>query len=149
MCSAARSYYASVHKEKDFSLYNTPVLDFIQAKQEITSNPMIVVICENSNYASGLIQVLKHFSENVFAFSDPVDVREKIKKQKPAVWIVSDTLIKQTDQPWRTDKTTPVILLSRNSDTDYSIVKNDGMLAVLTMPIRPETLRNAVKTYLL
>ncbi len=31
MCMAARSYYETVHLEKDFSLYNTPVLDFIQA----------------------------------------------------------------------------------------------------------------------
>lgn len=37
MCQAARSYYDAVHMEKDFSLYNTPVLDFFeftQARQE-------------------------------------------------------------------------------------------------------------------
>ena len=30
MCKAAKSYYDKVNLEKDFSLYNTPVLDFIQ-----------------------------------------------------------------------------------------------------------------------
>ncbi len=34
MCQAARSYYDAVHHEKDFSLYNTPVLDFIRLKQD-------------------------------------------------------------------------------------------------------------------
>jgi len=29
MCAAAKSYYDSFHSQKDFSLYNTPVLDFI------------------------------------------------------------------------------------------------------------------------
>jgi len=34
MCKAAKSYYDKVHLEKDFSLYNTPVLDFIQVTQK-------------------------------------------------------------------------------------------------------------------
>lgn len=33
MCKAARSYYDNHHTEKDFSLYNTPVLDFIATQQ--------------------------------------------------------------------------------------------------------------------
>ena len=34
MCKAAKSYYDKVNLEKDFSLYNTPVLDFIQVIQK-------------------------------------------------------------------------------------------------------------------
>jgi len=34
MCRAARSYYEQVHQTEDFSLYHTPVLDFIQPVQE-------------------------------------------------------------------------------------------------------------------
>ena len=34
MCKAAKSYYDKVNLEKDFSLYNTPVLDFIQVTQK-------------------------------------------------------------------------------------------------------------------
>ena len=42
MCRAARKYYDDFHTEKDFSLYNTPVLDFIAAVQpdgkDVTAN---------------------------------------------------------------------------------------------------------------
>ena len=34
MCKAARGYYENVQHEKDFGIYNTPVLDFIQITQE-------------------------------------------------------------------------------------------------------------------
>ena len=37
MCKAAKSYYDKVNLEKDFSLYNTPVLDFIQVTQRLIS----------------------------------------------------------------------------------------------------------------
>ena len=33
MCKAARGYYENVQHEKDFGIYNTPVLDFIQITQ--------------------------------------------------------------------------------------------------------------------
>ena len=33
MCKAAREYYTSFHTEKDFDLYNTPVLDYVQTLQ--------------------------------------------------------------------------------------------------------------------
>lgn len=32
MCQAARNYYELTHNEHDFSLYNTPVLDFVQSQ---------------------------------------------------------------------------------------------------------------------
>lgn len=35
MCQAARNYYKSAKHEKDFGLYNTPVLDFIHAAQNL------------------------------------------------------------------------------------------------------------------
>lgn len=39
MCSAARSFYDVYHTQKDFSLYNTPVLDFIATTQPQTADP--------------------------------------------------------------------------------------------------------------
>lgn len=37
MCNAARNYYESCHTEKDFSIYNTPVLDFTVASETAES----------------------------------------------------------------------------------------------------------------
>ncbi|MBP1571481.1 MAG: hypothetical protein J6C76_06235, partial [Oscillospiraceae bacterium] len=39
MCSAARSFYNDYHTQKDFSLYNTPVLDFIATTQPQAADP--------------------------------------------------------------------------------------------------------------
>ena len=47
------------------------------------------------------------------------------------------------------DKRTPVILLSNQPESEIAIEKNAGKLTVLPLPVLLETLRNAVKTYLL
>lgn len=46
MCSAAKSYYDSCKEEKDFSLYNTPVLDFVAAQ---TEKPACTACAESEN----------------------------------------------------------------------------------------------------
>lgn len=33
MCKAAREYYTAFHTEKEFDIYNTPVLDYVQTEQ--------------------------------------------------------------------------------------------------------------------
>ena len=45
MCKAAKSYYDKVNLEKDFSLYNTPVLDFIQVTQKKKAASIIALVC--------------------------------------------------------------------------------------------------------
>ena len=54
MCQAVRAYYEAVHTEKDFNLYNTPVLDFIKASQDEQSNATIAIMCSDSAYGNGL-----------------------------------------------------------------------------------------------
>ena len=54
MCKAAKSYYDKVHLEKDFSLYNTPVLDFIQVTQKKKAASIIALVCGSERYAKGL-----------------------------------------------------------------------------------------------
>ena len=49
MCQAARAYYEVEHAEKDFNLYNTPVLDFIKASQDEQSNAKIAIIKNGTN----------------------------------------------------------------------------------------------------
>ena len=52
-------------------------------------------------------------------------------------------------QPWRSGINRPVIILTRDIEKDYQIQKIDGKLTVLSFPIQPEVLRNAVKQYLM
>lgn len=42
-----------------------------------------------------------------------------------------------------------MILLSNQPESEIAIEKNAGKLTVLPLPVLPETLRNAVKAYLL
>ena len=148
MCQAARSYYDDVHKEKDFSLYNTPVLDFIQATREPVSESVVALLCKNEVYAKGLQQALSLVSKSVFLFHTPEDVRKYFGKRKPALWIVTEDMTRQPDQPWRADRTTPVILISRDMTYANGIVKNPGKLTVLAMPISLSILRDSVRNYL-
>lgn len=148
MCQAARSYYDDVHKEKDFSLYNTPVLDFIQATREPVSESVVALLCKNEVYAKGLQQALSLVSKSVFLFHTPEDVRKCFGKRKPALWIVTEDMTRQPDQPWRADRTTPVILISRDMTYANGIVKNPGKLTVLAMPISLSILRDSVRNYL-
>lgn len=69
MCAAAKNYYKDMEKVKNFSLYNTPVLDFIQKKQGTRTNPLIAVLCKESGYGRGLQMALKEISEQVMLFS--------------------------------------------------------------------------------
>lgn len=69
MCAAAKNYYKDMEKVKNFSLYNSPVLDFIQKKQGTRTNPLIAVLCKESGYGRGLQMALKEISEQVMLFS--------------------------------------------------------------------------------
>ena len=145
----ALAYYEAVHTEKDFNLYNTPVLDFIKASQDRQSNATIAIMCSDSAYGNGLRLVLLNLSKHILVFETPEAARKELGKKKPMLWIVTEPLTKQPDQPWRAAKRTPVILLSNQPESEIAIEKNAGKLTVLPLPVLPETLRNAVKAYLL
>lgn len=145
MCLAAKSYYNAVHTEKDFSLYNTPVLDFVQATREPVSASSVALLCKNELYAKGLLQALQSVSERVSLYCSPEAARKELGKQKPDLWIVTEDMTTQPDQPWRADKTTPVILIARDAAQGTEIVKNSGKLTVLSMPASLDALRDAVR----
>ena len=133
---------------RDFGLYNTPVLDFIQFIQGRSGQERIVIMCEDRAYANGLKATLDGLSENVLVFHTSAAVRSALGKKKPAVWVVTEDITRQPDQPWRADKTTPVILLSYCKAADTPIQKVDGKLTILTMPVLPKTLRDAVLSHI-
>lgn len=62
MCQAVRAYYEAVDTEKDFNLYNTPVLDFIKASQDEQSNATVAIMCSDPAYGNGLRLVLQKLS---------------------------------------------------------------------------------------
>ena len=62
--------------------------------------------------------------------------------------IVTEDMTTQPDQPWRADKTTPVILIARDAAQGTEIVKNSGKLTVLSMPASLDALRDVVRKYI-
>lgn len=142
MCRAARHYYNSVYQEKDFTLYNTPVLDFIQVKHKTENEgPQIVIICENPVYAKGLRLALQPISAQIFLFSDISQSLKQTENRKPVVWIVTESLLKQAELLSLEEKLFPVIVISKNAGEEQK-------RTLLTMPVRPEVLRNAVRFYI-
>lgn len=148
MCRAARNYYHMVHREKDFSLYNTPVLDFVQAKQGTRSNPLLVILHENPVYAEGLRMALTQFSRQILIFSAPEEARKALGKKKPVIWIVEGKMLELSDQPWRSGMNRPIIVLARRSMKKDMPEKNAGKVTRLPFPVDPAALRNAVNKYL-
>lgn len=106
-------------------------------------------MCSNSAYGNGLKLALQRLSKNILVFETPEAARIKLGKNKHMLWVVTEALTKQPDQPWRADKRTPVILLSNQPESEITIEKNTGKVIILPVPVLPETFRNAVKTYLL
>ena len=80
MCKAAKSYYDKVNLEKDFSLYNTPVLDFIQVTQKKKDASIIALICGNERYAKGLNEALQFISEQIMLFYTPESTKRHASK---------------------------------------------------------------------
>lgn len=149
MCRAAKNYYYSVYHEKDFSMYNTPVLDFIQAQSNSKTNPFIAIICGNKIYAQGLSMSLQGISDQIIIFSNAEDVKKALGKRKPVLWIVTEDQLIQNQQPWNSGLNKPVIFLAKSSSKSHLIKKNDGKLLTLTYPVNPAALRNAVNQCLL
>jgi hypothetical protein len=106
-------------------------------------------MCSDSAYGNGLRLVLQNLSKHILVFETPEAARKELGKKKPMLWIVTEPMTKKPDQPWRADKRTPVILLSNQPESEIAIEKNAGKLTVLPLPVLPETLRNALKAYLL
>ena len=146
MCKAAKSYYDKVNLEKDFSLYNTPVLDFIQVTQKKKDASIIALICGNERYAKGLKEALQFISEQIMLFYTPESAKTTLGKHKPDLWIVTEDMTRQPNQPWRADRTTPVILIKGNSDS-VEIKKEPGKVTILSMPLSIVDFRKTVKIY--
>lgn len=99
MCRAARNYYDTVHPKKDFSLYNTPVLDFIQATYPPVLDFPVALLCDNEIYAKGLIRALEPVTRQIYLFHTTKAAAAKFKKRRPSLWIVTERMIKDPNPP--------------------------------------------------
>ena len=93
-----------------------------------------------------LHQKLQFISEQIMLFYTPESAKTKLGKHKPDLWIVTEDMTSQPNQPWRADRTTPVILITGNPDA-VEIKKNSGKLTVLSMPLSIVDLRKNVEIY--
>ena len=83
MCLAARDYYENNRETKDFSLYHTPVLDFIQwAQRGEDIQKTVAVICRDRVYARGIQMALKQVSSLVEIFKSPEAAKTYLKKKE-------------------------------------------------------------------
>lgn len=148
MCQAARSYYEQFHKEKEFGLYNTPVLDFIQFKQSVYSDKMIVLICANDIYAKSIAMALESITTRIQRFKTIEEAKNKLKKAKPDAWIVIDSDKKTSDRPWWLDKNSPVVLIGKKDTEEFYKDAKNTYLTILNAPVSLEVLRKKVQDYL-
>lgn len=112
MCQAAKAYYKNNHTKEDFSLYHTPVLDFVQwANWGEDLQKTVAILCGDKTYAVGIQEALRRISSLIKVFSYPEEAKTFFKKKKPALWIITEDMLRQKHQPWKVD-TVPVLLLS-------------------------------------
>lgn len=140
MCLAARDYYENNRETKDFSLYHTPVLDFIQwAQRGEDIQKTVAVICRDRVYARGIQMALKQVSSLVEIFKSPEAAKTYLKKKKPAVWIITEEMMAQKNQPWRMDAV-PVILISEEAPKE-----KEEKYIWIQAPFAIDRLRNVIR----
>lgn len=143
MCLAARAYYEQNHTKKDFSIYHTPVLDFVQwARRGEEMEKTIAIVCEDRDYAEAVRTALRNVSGLIEIFRNPQGAKTYLKKKKPAVWIITEQMKAQNNQPWKIDAV-PVIILS-----ETGIAREDGKYLWIPMPFQIQDLREMVRTRL-
>ena len=147
MCQAARNYYHQFREEKDFELYNTPVLDFIQLRQGLRVDKMAAVICPDVNYGEALQMALQNVVNRIGLYKTLEDAKNKLKKVKPDVWIVTEGSMRANDEAWYSNqKNLVIILLNRISDI-HNKNEDDGIIC-LKQPVSVDVLRETIQKYL-
>lgn len=140
MCLAARAYYETNYEKKDFSLYHTPVLDFVQqANPGEKIEKTIAIVCSRKEYAEGVKAALQKVSGLIEIFRSPEQAKMFLKKKKPALWIITEEMEKQKNQPWKADQV-PVIILSKA----VSLTAEEKYLWI-PVPFSIEVLRDKVR----
>lgn len=98
MCQAARNYYEDAHLEKDFSLYNTPVLDFVKAAETGFPKEIIAVLSGEERYGNGLQKILRELPVQPYVSTSPEVVRKKLGRKKLRLWVVTEEILAKANR---------------------------------------------------
>ena len=143
MCLAARAYYEENHNRKDFSLYHTPVLDFVQwANRGENLEKTIAIVCSDRDYGEGIKGALRKVSGLIEIFKSPEAAKAFLKKKKPALWVITGEMAEQKNQPWKIDRV-PVVVLSQSEPE----IK-DRKYSWIPIPFSVNRLRDDVRKWL-
>lgn len=117
LCLAARNYYDTHHLEKDFSLYNTPVIDFIKWQHEKEDNRKnILILTDNKLYGKGISMAVESSSVQTFVCTSVSDVIRRTRKKRIDLWIIEKRFMDYDGGKWFTWQTDAVIILTKISD---------------------------------
>ena len=81
MYQAAKSYYDQVHKEKISAFTIRRFLDFIQIRQKVRTDDLLIIMHGNKAYANGLKAVLEAFPGHILCFSTWEEKRKTGKSE--------------------------------------------------------------------
>ena len=70
----------------------------------------------NERYAKVKTKHCSLFRKDHAVLGHRKSTKTKLGKHKPDLWIVTEDMTRQPNQPWRADRTTPVILITGNPD---------------------------------
>ena len=149
MCAAGRNYYEKRTPKDQFSLYNTPVLDFIElTEKKKLSEQWIIILCQDGSYGKALKLSLQNMTSRIDVFSDLAEVKTKLGKMKPALWIFVEPFQELYQSLGKKYKNTPILVLKRPDFKEYGLKNLERKIEMLDMPVVPSQLRKKVKQWI-
>ncbi|MED9966675.1 MAG: hypothetical protein UFJ18_07785 [Blautia sp.] len=133
--------------EKNFELYNTPVLDFIQFSKPLPADKLVCVVCPDYAYAKGLILILQKITKHLIFCQSVEEANEKLRKKKVALWVLAGFLSEIPDNLWQTVRKAPAVLISGSKAPALPEASAPNVTVLLT-PVYPEILRSTVRKFL-
>lgn len=133
--------------EKNFELYNTPVLDFIQFSKPLPADKLVCVVCPDYAYAKGLILILQKITKHLIFCQSVKEANEKLRKKKVALWVLAGFLSEIPDNLWQTIRKAPAVLISDSKAPTLPEASAPNVTVLLT-PVYPEILRSTVRKFL-
>ena len=75
------------------------------------------------------------------------DAKNKLKKVKPDVWIVTEGSMRANDEAWYSNQKNPVIILLNRISDIHNKNEDDGIIC-LKQPVSVDVLRETIQKYL-
>ncbi len=153
LCLAAMEYYDAFQEEKDFSLYNTPVIDFVEWKRgQEQQKGAVVILTGNVVLGEGLRIALENVWQEVYAFTAASDATRRMRKRKAALWLVEDVFFQRKEQPWLAEGEKVICLKNAYTSVSIQSMKKGEVrlqeIDVIELPCGLDVLREKVQDVL-